>query len=98
MWLCRSQKLPLSLLRKKKKFKTKVNVLSKNEIENSEKGKYVITEKRHTVELLLDTGNTISIVNEQTWKKIGCPPLRSTKKSLEVYLGKKTKFHCKYHL
>ena len=35
---------------------------------------------RHTVKLLLDTESGISIVNEQTWKKIGCPPLRATKK------------------
>ena len=68
--------------RKIHKFKTKVNVvLSQSEIKNGEKRKYMNAKIiRHTVKLLLDTGSGISIVNELTWKKIGCPPLRGMKK------------------
>ena len=36
------------------------------------------------VKLLLDTGSDISIVNEKTCKKIGCPPLRGTKKNKKI--------------
>ena len=39
-----------------------------------------IREHGHTGKLLLEIGSDISIVNEQTWKKIGCPPLKGTKK------------------
>ena len=61
--------------RKKQKFKTKVNVvLYKREIENGEKRKYVNTKING------HPRSDISTVNEQTWKKIGCPPLRGTKK------------------
>ena len=67
MCLCQSQKLPLLIQTAKKeaKIQNKVNVLSKSEIKNGEKRKYVNTKiNGHTLKFLLVTGSDISIVNE----------------------------------
>ena len=57
--------------KKKKKPHNKVNiVLSKKEMKDNRKRKYVdIKINKQTVQCLLDTGSDISIIDESTWKK-----------------------------
>ena len=53
------------------------------------------------MKLLLDTGSDISIMNEQTWKKISCLTLRGTKKIARCVSGiknSKANLVVTYHL
>ena len=65
---------------KPQKHNHRINVvLSKKEIEEGQKRKFVTVKINGTdVKLLLDTGSDISIINEKTWKQIGSPPLRKS--------------------
>ena len=77
---------------KKIKFKIKVNIaLFENIIKDGKKQKYVNTKiNGQTVKLLLDTGSDISIINEETCKKIGSPQLKNTEKeALSVSRGRR---------
>ena len=80
--------------KQRQKFKSKVNVvLSKEEVRQGGKRKFVNTKiNGHTVKLLLDTGSDISIIDEVTWKRIGCPKLKKTSKIAKGVSGKRLKF------
>ena len=56
--------------KQKQKPNNNVKVLSKKEMENNGKRKYVHFKiDKQTVSCLLDTGSEISIIDESTWKK-----------------------------
>ena len=62
---------------KKKKQKESL----KNKIEEGQRKKLVnVKINGQTVKLLLDSGCDISVINEQTWKKIVCSPLTNIDK------------------
>ena len=51
-------------------------MLSKEEVKQGGERKFVNTKMNgHIVKLLLDTGSDILIMDEVTWKRIGCPKL-----------------------
>ena len=78
----------------KRDFKTNVNVvLTKKCIQNGPRRKYLnVKINGQTVKLLLYSGSDISVISEQTWKKIGCPELRRTNKIAKGVSGKRLKF------
>ena len=86
--------------KQRQKFKSKVNVvLSKEEVKQGGKRKFVNTKiNGHTVKLLFDTNSDISIIDEVTWKRIGCPKLEKTSKIAKGVSGKRLKlkgeFNC----
>ena len=68
-------------------------MLSKEEVRQVGERKFVNTKiNGHTVKLLLDTGSDISIIDEVTWKRIGCPKLEKTSKIAKGVSGKRLKF------
>ena len=77
-----------------KSKKDKVNiVLSRQEIEEEQKRKFVqVKINGKNVKLQLDTGSDISIVNTETWIKIGRPLLKKTEKVARWILGRKVHF------
>ena len=85
---------PSAELNKRQKFKSKVNVvLSKEEVRQGGERKFVNTKiNGYIVKLLLDTGSDISILDEVTWKRIGCPKLEKTSKIAKGVSGKRLKF------
>ena len=81
-----------SFCRKKKRKTDRVNAL-RSKKQSSEKRKYVdVSINGHTVTLLLDSGSDISIIDEDTWKKIGRPKLRETSKMAKSVCGRKVEF------
>ena len=82
---------------KRNKFKSKkdkVNiVLSRQEIEERQKRKFVRAKiNGKNVKLQLDTGSDISIINTETWIKIGRPLLKRTEKVAHGISGRKLHF------
>ena len=69
-------------------------MLSKEEVRQGCKRKFVNTKiNGHIVKLLFDTGSDISIIDEVTWKRIGCPKLKKkTSKIAKGVSGKRLKF------
>ena len=68
-------------------------VFSKREIEEGQKRKFVqVKINGEMVRLQLDTGSDISIINEETWKRIGRPLLTKTNKVARGVSGKQLKF------
>ena len=68
-------------------------VLTKHELEEGQKRKFVqVKTNGEKVKLQLYTGSDISIVNEETWKKIGRPILNPTDKVARGISGKRLRF------
>ena len=68
-------------------------VLSRQEIEEEQKRKFVQANiNGKNVKLQLDTGSDISIINTETWIKIGRPLLKKTEKVARRISGKKLHF------
>ena len=67
-------------------------MLSKEEVRQGSERKFVNTKTNgHIVKLLLDRGSDISIIDEVTWKRIGCPKLEKTFKIAKGVSGKRLK-------
>ena len=81
-WAHRSSHCRSKQKKKNKRSEANENiVLSKNDIEEGQRWKYLnVNINGHTVKLLLDSGSDILVINEQTWKKNGCPLLTNTDK------------------
>ena len=79
--------------------KSKVNVvLSHREIEEGQKRKFVNAKiNGKSVKLQLDTGSDISIINVETWKRIGCPTLEKSYKLARGVSGRRLNFHGEFN-
>ena len=82
---------------KSKKDKVYI-VLSRQEIEEGQKRKFVLVKiiNGKNVKLRLDTGSDISIISTETWIKIGRPLLKKTEKVAHGISGRKLHFQDKF--